>query len=215
MLTIYRVLFMNDMLSIGQAAAVIGVSVSTMRRWDKNSSFPSMIRTQGGHRRYSLKAIRQIFFGESSVSESRQTTVLYSRVSSSDQLNDLERQAERLRTKAVTENWKILEIRDQGSGINCKKRGLKKLLSLICNQKIIRVVLTHKDRLLRFGSELIFQICKEFGIDVVILDDYVAKDFNEELAAEIIEIITVSSARLYGKRSHQNRKRREAEARAA
>ena len=206
---------MNDMLSIGQAAAVIGVSVSTMRRWDKNSSFPSMIRTQGGHRRYSLKVIRQIFFGESSVSESRQTTVLYSRVSSSDQLNDLERQAERLRTKAVTENWKILEIRDQGSGINCKKRGLKKLLSLICNQKIIRVVLTHKDRLLRFGSELIFQICKEFGIDVVILDDYVAKDFNEELAAEIIEIITVSSARLYGKRSHQNRKRREAEARAA
>jgi predicted site-specific integrase-resolvase len=53
----------------------------------------------------------------------------------------------------------------------------------------------------------LFQLCSEFGVDIVILDDYIPKDFNEQLVAEIIEIITVSSARLYGKRSHENRKK--------
>ena len=68
------------------------------------------------------------------------------------------------------------------------------------------IVLTHKDRLLRFGSELIFLICKFFGIRVHIINEDKALTDEQVLAFDVLEIITVFSARLYGKRSHKNRK---------
>jgi len=97
-------------------------------------------------------------------------------------------------------------IEDLGSGMNYKKKGLKKLIRLILSGQVSDIVLTHKDRLLRFGSELIFLICKFFGIRVHII--HADKNLSDEqvLAFDVLEIITVFSARLYGKRSHKNKK---------
>jgi len=67
-------------------------------------------------------------------------------------------------------------------------------------------VLTHKDRLLRFGSELIFSLCEQFGTEVVIINRTEDASFEEDLAKDVLEIITVFSARLYGSRSHKNKK---------
>ena len=95
-------------------------------------------------------------------------------------------------------------IEDLGSGLNFKKKGLKKLINLIISSKIDKIYLAHKDRLPRFGSELVINIAKEFGTEVVILNQK-SQTFEEELASDVLEIITVFSARLYGKRSHKNR----------
>ena len=97
-------------------------------------------------------------------------------------------------------------IEDLGSGMNYNKKGLKRLIKLIIDAKVERLVLTHKDRLLRFGAELIFSLCEHFGTEVVIINRTEDTSFEEDLASDVLEIITVFSARLYGSRSHKNRK---------
>ena len=79
-------------------------------------------------------------------------------------------------------------------------------MTLITNNQVERLVLTHKDRLLRFGSELVFSLCEIFGTEVVIINRTEDSTFEEDLANDVLEIITVFSARLYGSRSHKNRK---------
>ena len=93
-----------------------------------------------------------------------------------------------------------------GSGLNYRKKGLNRLLELILHKRIRRLVLTHKDRLLRFGSELIFALCEIQNIEIVIINKGEPPSFEEELAQDVIEIITVFSARLYGRRSHKTKR---------
>ncbi len=90
--------------------------------------------------------------------------------------------------------------------MNYQKRGLKKLLNLILEDDIGRLVITHKDRLLRFGAELVFAICETKKIEIVIINGGDESSFEEELAKDVLEIITVFSARLYGSRSRKNQK---------
>lgn len=90
--------------------------------------------------------------------------------------------------------------------MNYRKRGLKRLLDLIVNRQIKRLVLTHKDRLLRFGAEFVFSLCEANQVEVVIINQGDEVSFEEELAQDVLEIITVFSARLYGARSHKNKK---------
>ncbi len=97
-------------------------------------------------------------------------------------------------------------ISDFGSGMNYKKRGLKRLLEAIDQRQVGRLVLTHKDRLLRFGAELVFGLCEARNVEVVIVNQGSEPSFEEELAHDVLEIITVFSARLYGSRSHKNKK---------
>jgi putative resolvase len=103
-------------------------------------------------------------------------------------------------------SWKYEVIEDLGSGINFNKKGLKSLIDKIIERKFERLVLTKRDRLLRFGSELIFQLCESNNIEVVIIDQTETNSFEEELVADVLEIITVFSAKLYGKRSHKTKK---------
>ncbi len=106
----------------------------------------------------------------------------------------------------VSHGWSFEIISDLGSGMNYNKRGLKNLLNKILNNEISRLVLTHKDRLLRFGAELVFALCESKGIEVVLVNKGSEPSFEEELAADVLEIITVFSARLYGSRSRKNKK---------
>jgi predicted site-specific integrase-resolvase len=133
-------------------------------------------------------------------------TVLYARVSCHDQKDDLERQKKRLRVFADGKGWEDCEvIADLGSGLNFKKRGLLRLLQMIMDRRISRLVLENKDRLLRFGSELVFRLCASQGIEVVVVDD-LPRSFEADLARDVLEIITVFSSRLYGARSAGRRK---------
>ena len=90
--------------------------------------------------------------------------------------------------------------------MNYDKKGLKKLIRMILDGKVGRLVITHKDRLLRFGAELIFSICEAKNVEVVIINKgEQVSSFEEDLAKDVLEIITVFSARLYGSRSKKNK----------
>jgi predicted site-specific integrase-resolvase len=129
------------------------------------------------------------------------------RVSSPDQQEDLIRQVALLGSFCAANGWPYEVLQDLGSGMNSQKRGLRQLIQRICAGDLERLVLTHQDRLLRFGSELIFILCEEFKVEVTIINPSEKPlSFEEGLAQEVWEILTVFSAGLYGSRSPKNRK---------
>ena len=193
-------------ISISEAAKLKGVSVSTLRRWEADGKLVPE-RTESGHRRYDIAKLI-------GVKAELSYTIGYARVSSHDtsassvqrQKADLVRQKQVIELFCATNGWQFETIEDLGSGMNYNKKGLKRLIKLIIDAKVERLVLTHKDRLLRFGAELIFSLCEHFGTEVVIINRTEDASFEEDLASDVLEIITVFSARLYGSRSHKNRK---------
>ena len=191
---------MNRFIKIGEAARVLGVSVQTLRRWEKDESLLPERISEGKTRYYSLDKLLGFSKKETDL------TIGYARVSSHDQKKDLKTQADALSAYCVKHGWSYEIIEDLGSGMNYKKKGLHKLLNLILQRKIKRLVLTHKDRLLRFGSELIFTLCEIHGIEIILINQGADLSFEEELAQDVLEIITVFSARLYGSRSKKNLK---------
>jgi len=131
--------------------------------------------------------------------------VCYARVSSHDQKADLNRQKLVLEAYCAKQGWSFEIISELGSGMNYRKKGLIKLIKLICSHQVERLVLTHKDRLLRFGSDLIFTLCELFDTEVVIINKTAESTFEADLTQDVLEIITVFSARLYGSRNHKNK----------
>lgn len=137
---------MSKYLTIAESAKIKGVSIDTLRRWERFGKIQS-VRTSGGHRRYLASDLMTV--EESEV----RLTVCYARVSTRDRLDDLETQASVLQGYSEAQGWSNIQvIKDLGSGMNYKKRGLNRLIELIEADKVDRLVLTHKDRLLRFGA---------------------------------------------------------------
>lgn len=194
---------MSKLLSIKQAANQLGVCVSTLRRWDETGVLVAQ-RTPKGHRRYDLSKINPNLTRNKV--EQQRKTIAYARVSSHDQKLDLQCQIEMLELYCSAQGWSFEVVSDLGSGMNYHKQGLKRLLDDILDNKIDRLVLTHKDRLLRFGAELVFALCEARQVEVVIINQGENLSFEEELAQDVLEIITVFSARLYGSRSKKNKK---------
>ena len=194
---------MDSFVSIGEAAAALGVSVTALRRWEAAGRVVAE-RSAGGHRRYDLAKLRPDLVR--SREDARRRTVAYARVSSHDQKDDLERQKQVLELYCVRQGWTFEVVADLGSGMNYRKKGLRRLLDDIISGSVGRLVITHKDRLLRFGAELVFAICEVKNVEVVILNQGQDATFEEDLAKDVLEIITVFSARLYGSRSRKNQK---------
>jgi len=194
---------MSKFLSIKEAADYLGVSTSTMRRWETEGKLLPDKRTVGKQRRYSLDKL--VSSGDKSRSLENKITIAYARVSSHDQKADLERQRDMLEMFCAQKGWSYSVISDLGSGMNYRKKGLKVILNKILNKEIDRLVLTHKDRLLRFGAELVFAMCEAQNVEIVIMNQGSEPSFEEELAKDVLEIITVFSARLYGSRSRKNK----------
>jgi predicted site-specific integrase-resolvase len=194
---------MDRLVTIGEASKVLGVSITTLRRWEKEGRLQPDEITPGGHRRYDLMKLRPELFR---LQRSDRKTVAYASVSSHDQKEDLERQKQVLEMYCAAQGWTFEVVADLGSGMNYHKKGLKRLLNAILQDEVGRLVITHKDRLLRFGAELVFAICEAKEVEVVILNQGEDTMFEEDLAKDVLEIITVFSARLYGSRSRKNQK---------
>ena len=179
--------------SIGIVAKHYGVSPSTIRRWVKKGHLAVACRTFGGHRRFDLQlnpvasAVERKHLG-------------YARVSFHDQKEDLLRQAERLKQAGCSE-----VITDIGSGLNCNKPGLKSLVNRILKGHVHTLSVVYEDRLLRFGTALIRLMCRKTGTDLRVLQEASPKTFEKELAKDVVTLMTVFCARLYGKRSHKNK----------
>ena len=190
-------------MKIGEAAKLIGTTPEVLRQWEKTGELLPARKTRGGTRYYATASLLTLDTTDA-------PTVCYARVSSRDQKEDLDRQHQVLEAYCAAKGWRTQVIRDLGSGMNYNKKGLRDLLEMILRRNLKRLVLTHKDRLLRFGAELVFALCEMQGIEVVIIHQGERPSFEEELAQDVLEIITVFSARLYGSRSHKARKTIEA-----
>jgi excisionase family DNA binding protein len=189
-------------MGLSEAAKVLGVSVTTLRRWEAEGKLIPE-RTAGRHRRYDLVKLRPELFH---AAPQDRKTIAYARVSSHDQKGDLERQKQVLELYCARQGWTFEVIADLGSGMNYNKKGLKRLLDEIIEGRVGRLVIAHKDRLLRFGAELVFAVCEAKDVEVLIINKGVDTTFEEDLAKDVLEIITVFSARLYGSRSRKNQK---------
>lgn len=194
---------MNNLVSISKAAKILGVSEITLRRWDEEGRLVA-IKTEGGHRRYDLAKIRPETVHKFDFSDKKKT-IAYARVSSHEKKKDLERQKQVLELFCSKNGWTFDIISELGSGMNYHKKGLKKLLNAIIDDSVGRLVLTHRDSLLRFGAELVFAICETKGVEVVIINKGDDETFEEDLATDILEIMTMFSARLYGTKSKKNK----------
>ena len=181
----------NRFIKIGAAAELLGVSIDTLRKWELSGELIPDRKSQAGTRFYDSSKLINLGDGDS-------PTICYARVSSHDQKVDLERQQAMLETYCAAKGWRFEVIKDLGSGMNYRKKGLQKLLEKILRKQTKGLVLTHKDRLLRFGAELVFSFCELQGIEIVIINKGEQPSFEEELAQDVLEIITVFSARLYG-----------------
>ena len=137
------------LVKIGEAARLLGTTPDTLRKWESTGELLPHRKTKGGTRYYSMEALLGLRTDDV-------PTIGYARVSSHDQKADLERQHAALEAYCAAKGWRSYIIKDLGSGMNYRKKGLQELLDLILRRRMRRLVLTHKDRLLRFGAELVF-----------------------------------------------------------
>jgi predicted site-specific integrase-resolvase len=193
---------MNKPVPISTAATAPGVSIRTLRRWDITGKLKPA-RTGGRQKHYDLS---DLLPAQLHARTATRKSIAYARVSSHDQKADLERQKHVLELYCASQGWTFEIIADLSSGMNYQKKGLKKLLDEILAGQVGRLVLTHEDRLLRFGAELVFAICQARQVEVVIINQGEESTFEEELAGDLLEIMTVFSNRLYGSRNHKNQK---------
>lgn len=161
--------------------------------------------TVRGHRHYDLEKFRLEWFH--AVDTANRRTIAYTRVSSHDQKDNLERQKQVLELYCAREGWTFGGIANLGSGMIDHKKGLKRLLdAVVLEGRIRRWVITHKDRLLRFGAEVIFAICEAKNVEVMILNQGEDTTFEEDLDKDVLGIVMVFSARLNGSPSRKNQK---------
>lgn len=188
----------EEYLRLIEASRILGVSVDTLRKWDRLGKIKT-IKTPGGHRRIPLSEIRRILHIESSP---RLRCAIYARVSSRSQKEDLERQIMLLKNYAIQNNLAIIKtIRDISSGLKEKRRGLRQLYNLVKNHVIDVVLITYKDRLTRFGYTYLEEFFKSHNVRIITVLNKPHKTAMQEMVEDFAAIITSFAGRIYGKRS--------------
>lgn len=198
---------MNKLIAIKEAANLLGVDQKTLRRWESNGKISSQ-KTVGGHRRYLLSDIEAMQGID--IEEQTDDIAIYCRVSSHEQKQkgDLDRQQSRLVKYCAEKDYKVKYIYDEvGSGMSDNRRKLLKLMNIAADGKISRLVIEHKDRLVRFNFNLLKKYFESFGVEVEVVENTLPKSYESELVEDMLSLMSSFSARIYGKRSAENRKK--------
>ena len=190
--------------SIGQFAKAIGKTTKTLRNWDKNGKLKPVRVEDTGYRYYSQEQLNH-FLGLKLEKQINKKIIGYCRVSSHKQKDDLERQIENVKTYMYAKGYQFEIITDIGSGINYNKKGLNQIIDMVTNSEVEKIVVLYKDRLIRFGYELIENLCNKFGTIIEIIDN-TEKTEQQELVEDLVQIVTVFSCRLEGKRANKAKK---------
>ncbi|MDN5320826.1 MAG: putative resolvase [Thermococcaceae archaeon] len=194
---------MERMLTPRQVAEVLGVSFITIKRWIYSGKIKA-VKLPTGKWRIPESEVKKIL-GEKSPEETR--AVIYARVSSSDQRKDLERQVEYLTSYCSAKGYKLVRIiTDIASGLNAKRKGLQKLFKLVSEREVDVVLITHKDRLTRFGYEYLEYFFNQFGVRIEAIHGNEKKGAQQEFVEDLIAIVTSFAGKLYGMRSHKKKK---------
>ena len=190
--------------SIGEFSKLIGKTSQTLREWDKKDILKPHHVAPTGYRYYSQEQLNH-FFGIKGIEVKAKKVIGYCRVSSNKQKDDLVRQVENVKTYMIAKGYSFDVITDVGSGINYNKKGLNQLIDMITNSEVEKIVILYKDRLLRFGFEIIENLCNKYGTTIEIIDN-TEKIEEQELVEDLIQIVTVFSCRLQGKRANKAKK---------
>ena len=189
--------------STKKVTEILGVTAQTLRNWDKEGKLkPSYVKSNG-YRYYSEESI--LSYTQERKTKKNLNVVGYARVSSKKQSDDLERQINNLNTYISSKYDSFDIITDIGSGINYNKPGLKKLIEKINKKEVDLIIVLYKDRLLRFGFELVEYFAELNNVKIEILDK-TDKNQDEELVEDLLQIITVFSCKIQGKRKTKTKK---------
>lgn len=203
---------MENFISGSKASEILGVHQRTLYQWDKKKLIET-IRTPGGKRLYNVKK----YLEGHNKNETNILTVnnpvindkiansknyIYARVSSLGQKEDLERQIKLLQDKYP--NYKL--ISDIGSGMNLNRKGLRQIIDKAIQGNVDEVVIVHKDRLCRYGYELIEDIIKKYSNGkITIIEKKANKEPKEELVDDVLQIMNIFVAKINGMRKYDKK----------
>lgn len=181
-------------------AELLGVSVKTLQRWDRQGILKAN-RTPTNRRYYTYNQYLQ-FKGISKDTDTR-AVVIYARVSTRNQVDDLENQVHFLQTYANAKGIIVDDIiRDFGSGLNYNRKNWNQLLNKVLENKVKTILVSHKDRFVRFGFDWFEKLCNKFNVEVVVVKNEKLSP-HEELVQDIVSILHVFSCQLYGLRKYK------------
>ncbi len=201
----YAVIFDNTRMpsySIAEFGKAIGVSVRTLQRWDREGRLKPASRTPGNRRLYSEEQLRQIL-QERARPASPRANIAYVRVSGQSQRPDLRNQQNALEQFCIAQGLAIDEwVQEIGGGMNFQRPKFTQIIDRILAGEIGTLVIAHKDRLARFGFDLIAHICEKQGCRLVVLN---AESLSpeQEMVQDLLSITHTFSARLYGLRRYR------------
>jgi predicted site-specific integrase-resolvase len=181
---------------LGEASKHFGVSNSTIRRWTDTGKLEYK-RLSSGQRVINIKE------KDNNKKEESRFDILYSRVSSHKQEDDLQRQKQYLEENCQTKEF--THIQDIASGLNFKRKGLIKILDSVKEGKVRTIIVASKDRMARFGFDLIEWLCHEYGTKILVLDNQ-NQSPTEELGKDLLSIVQIYCCRWNGKRRYKNNK---------
>ena len=176
---------------------ILGVTAQTLRNWDKEGKLKPAYIKSNGYRYYSEDSI--LSYTQERKTKKDLNVIGYARVSSKKKTDDLERQVNNLKIYLDNKYKSYDIITDIGSGINYTKKGLQLLIDKINKKEVDVIVVLYKDRLLRFGFELVEYFARINNVKIEVLDK-INKTQDEELVEDLIQIITVFSCKIQGKR---------------
>jgi len=196
----------KEFVTIAEAGLLSGLSHQTLRKFGDSQEIRSY-KTPTGHRRFSKQDLEKLCNPHvvSNKEPKHQThNYIYTRVFSKKQLDDLSRQIEYIQTRRPEYNSYTL-VSDVASGINFKRKGLQTILDSCLHGIIGEVVIAHRDRLCRFGFDLVKIIIEKSGGTITVLDDEKNKSSEQELAEDLLSIVHIYSCRQMGKRSYKSK----------
>jgi len=184
----------------GKASQLLGISKPTLIRKIKSGEIKAY--RIGKEYRIPESEIKRILEGKIP-----DKVVVYARVSSRDQKEDLERQVEYLKNYCSTKGYHVTKIiTDISSGLNENRRGLKQLFKLVESGEVTKVLITHRDRLTRFGFKYLEQYFNSHGVEIEVIFDDEEKTLEKELIEDLLTIVTSFAGKLYGARSHKKKR---------
>ena len=185
--------------TIKEAKKLLGVTTWTIQQWDRKGKI-KCVRTVGGRRRIPESEIKRIL----GLKEER-AVVGYARVSSTTQKGDLERQKQLIEDYAKERGYgEIQMLIDIGSGLNENRKSFLRLLEMVAERKVSKVIVAYKDRLTRFGFETLSRMFQAFGTAIEVIN-HEEKTPRGELVEDLITIVSHFAGKLYGVRSHKYR----------
>ena len=180
-------------------AEMIGVSVKTLQRWDKEGKLKAY-RTPTDRRYYTHKQYVD-YMGDGKAKYGK--TVIYTRVSTTNQKDDLQNQVEFLKQYANARGIIVDEIfEDIGSGLNYNRKKWNKLIEDCMLGSVKTIIIAHKDRFIRFGYEWFERFLKSNGVEIIVVNNDKTSP-EQELVNDLISIIHVFSCRIYGLRKYK------------